>query len=45
MLQDLVQNLERILNEQNEYIIALREEDNGQTLKRGWTQKSGNTKR
>ena len=45
VLQDLVQNLERILNEQNEYIIALREEDNGQTLKRGWTQKSGNTKR
>ena len=33
MLQDLVQNLERILNEQNEYIIVLREEHNGQTLK------------
>ena len=41
MLQDLVQNLERILNEQNEYITSLREEHNGQTLKRGWTPRSG----
>ena len=40
MLQDLVQNLERILNEQNEYITALREEHNGQTLKQGWTLES-----
>ena len=29
MLQDLVQNLERILNKQNEYITVLREEHNG----------------
>ena len=41
MLQDLVQNLEQILNEQNEYIIVLREEHNGQTLKRGWTPGNG----
>ena len=33
VLQDLVQNLERILNEQNEYIITLRGAHNGQTLK------------
>ena len=33
MLQNLVWNLERILNEQNEYIIALKKEHNGQTLK------------
>ena len=41
MLQDLVQNLERILNEQNEYITVLREEHNDQTLKREWTSRSG----
>ena len=41
MLQDLVQNLERILNEQNEYITTLKEEHNGQTLKRRWTLRSG----
>ena len=33
-IQDLVQNLERMLNEQNEYIIMLRGKHNGQTLKR-----------
>ena len=32
-LQDLVRNLERMLNEQNEYITMLREEHNNQTLK------------
>ena len=37
VLQDLVWNLKRILNEQNEYIITLRGEYNGQTLKRRWT--------
>ena len=36
VLQDLVQNLERILNEQNEYITTLRGEHNGQSLKRRW---------
>ena len=41
MLQDLVQNLERILNEQNEYITSLRKEHDGQTLKRGWTPRNG----
>ena len=41
VLQDLVRNLERILNEQNEYITTLREEHNGQTLKRRRTPKSG----
>ena len=41
VLQDLVQNLERILNEQNEYIIMLRREHNGQTLKQRWTPRSG----
>ena len=41
MFQDLVQNLERILNEQNEYITTLRGEHNGQTLKRRWTSGSG----
>ena len=40
VLQDLVRNLERILNEQNEYITTLRREYNGQSLKRRWT--SGN---
>ena len=40
-LQDLVRNLERILNEQNEYITTLRGEHNGQTLKRRWTPRSG----
>ena len=33
VLQDLVRNLERILNEQNEYITTLRGEHNGQNLK------------
>ena len=33
VLQDLVRNLERILNEQNEYITMLREEHNGRSLK------------
>ena len=42
VLQDLVRNLERILNEQNEYITMLREEHNGRTLKRGWTPRSSN---
>ena len=37
VLQELIRNLERILNEQNEYIITLREEHNGQSLKRRWT--------
>ena len=32
-IQDLVQNLERMLNEQNEYITTLSGEHNGQTLK------------
>ena len=41
VLQDSVQNLERILNEQNEYITLLKEEHNGQTLKRRWTPRSG----
>ena len=41
MLLDLVQNLEQLLNEQNEYITLLREEHNGQTLKRGWILRSG----
>ena len=34
VLQDLVRNLERILNEKNEYITTLKGEHNGQTLKR-----------
>ena len=41
VLQDLVQNLERILNEQNKYITTLRGEHNGQTLKRRWTPRNG----
>ena len=41
-LQDLVQNLERMFNEHNEYIATLRREHNGRTLKGGWTPKSGN---
>ena len=32
VLQDLVRNLERILNEQNEYITTFKGEHNGQTL-------------
>ena len=43
MLQDLVQNLERMLNEQNEYITMLKEEHNGQTLKRRWIPRSGDS--
>ena len=42
VLQDLVQNLERILNEQNEYITTLKGEHNGQSLKRRWTLGNGN---
>ena len=42
-LQDLVQNLERMLNEQNEYITTLRGEHNGQTLKRRWTPGGGDS--
>ena len=38
-LQDLVWNLERMLNEQNEYITTHKREHNGQTLKRRWTPK------
>ena len=34
VLQDLVRDLERIINEQNEYITTLRGEHNSQTLKR-----------
>ena len=41
VLQDLVRNLERILNEQNEYITTLRGEHNGQSLKRRWTPGNG----
>ena len=41
VLQDLVWNLERTFNEQNEYITTLRGEHNGQTLKRKWTLGSG----
>ena len=41
VLQDLVRNLERILNEQNEYITTLRREHNGQSLKRRWTPGNG----
>ena len=41
VLQDLVRNLERILNEQNEYITMLRGERNGQSLKRRWTAGNG----
>ena len=41
VLQDLVRNLERILNEQNEYITTLRGEHNGQSLKRRWTSGNG----
>ena len=41
MRQDLVQNLERMLNEQNEYITTLREEHNDQTLKQRWTLERG----
>ena len=37
VLQDLVWNLKRILNDQNEYITTLRREHNGQSLKRRWT--------
>ena len=37
VLQELIRNLERILNEQNEYITTLRGEHNGQSLKRRWT--------
>ena len=41
VLQNLVQNLERILNKQNEYITTLKGKHNGQTLKRKWTPRSG----
>ena len=41
VLQDLVRNLERILNEQNEYITTLRGEHNGQILKQRWTPGNG----
>ena len=41
VLQDLVRNLERIFNEQNEYITMLRKKHNGQTLKRRWTSGNG----
>ena len=41
VLQELVRNLERILNEQNEYITTLRGEHNGQSLKRRWTSGNG----
>ena len=41
VLQDLVRNLERILNEQNEYITTLRGAHNGQTLKWGWISRNG----
>ena len=41
VLQDLVRNLERTLNEQNEYITTLRGEHNGQSLKRRWTLRNG----
>ena len=41
VLQDLVRNLVRILNEQNEYITTLRREHNDQTLKQRWTLESG----
>ena len=41
VLQDLIRNLERILNEQNEYITTLRGEHNGQSLKRRWTPGNG----
>ena len=39
--QDLVQNLERMFNEYNEYITTFRKEQNGQNLKRRWTSESG----
>ena len=41
MLQDLVWNLERVLNKQNEYITTLKGEHNDQTLKQRWTSKNG----
>ena len=41
VLQDLVRNLKRILNEQNEYITTLKGEHNGQSLKRRWTSGNG----
>ena len=41
VIQDLVRNLERILNEQNEYITMLRGEHNSQSLKRRWTPRNG----
>ena len=41
MLQYLVRNLERILNEKNEYITTLRGKHNGQSLKRRWTLRNG----
>ena len=41
VLQDLIRNLERILNEQNEYITTLRGEHNGQSLKRRWNPRNG----
>ena len=41
VLQDLARNLERILNEQNEYITTLRGEHNGQSLKQRWTPGNG----
>ena len=43
VLQDLVRNLERMLNEQNEYITMLKGEHNGQTLKRRWTPRGGDS--
>ena len=42
-LQDLVRNLERMLIEQNKYITMLIGEHNGQTLKRRWTPRGGNS--
>ena len=41
VFQDLVWNLKRILNKQNEYITTLRGEHNGQSLKRRWTPRNG----
>ena len=43
VLQDLVRNLEPMLNEQNKYITTLRGEHNGQTLKRRWTTRRGDS--
>ena len=41
VLQDLVRNLERILNEQNKYITTLRVAHNGQSLKQRWIPGNG----